>query len=123
MGETEDEFRGRPTTRFHEIPSPEVVVRITATVFGVGRPAGGGSGNAICAYDDYWSSEFGGLDDYKTYRSYPFFPSLCLRDRLEAASAREVFFRERRGEIAQRRRRVDLEAEVAVEAVQGADGA
>ena len=48
-----------------------VHTNITATVFWVGEPQGGGSSenNAISAYDDAWQSHYGGVDDFTVIRS------------------------------------------------------
>ncbi|HZQ80510.1 MAG TPA: hypothetical protein VFB25_00885 [Gaiellaceae bacterium] len=49
---------------------------ITATVFWIGEPVGNGSteNNAISAYDDLWERHYGGFDDYRKVRTYPYFP-------------------------------------------------
>ena len=59
------------------VGSSPVHTGITATVFWVGEPVGGGSteDNAISAYDDDWLADYGGFDDYRTFRASPFFPS------------------------------------------------
>jgi hypothetical protein len=50
---------------------------ITATVFWIGEPVGNGSSedNALSAYDDRWQAHYGGFDDYRSVRGFPYFPA------------------------------------------------
>jgi hypothetical protein len=59
------------------VGSSPVHTGITATVFWIGEPVGNGSteDNAVSAYDDFWLADYGGFDDYRTFRTYPFFPA------------------------------------------------
>jgi hypothetical protein len=54
-----------------------VHTQITATVFWIGEPVGNGSteDNSVSAYDDSWLVDYGGFDDYRYFRTSPFFPS------------------------------------------------
>lgn len=49
-----------------------VHTNITATVFWVGEPKGGGSSedNALSAWDDAWEAHYGGYDDYQNRNGY-----------------------------------------------------
>jgi hypothetical protein len=55
---------------------------ITATVFWIGEPVGNGSSedNALSAYDDLWKEHYGGFDDYRSVRSFPYFPRFTPRE-------------------------------------------
>ena len=55
---------------------------ITATVFWIGEPVGNGSteNNAISAYDDHWLADYGGFDDWRSFRTFPFFPPFTPRE-------------------------------------------
>jgi hypothetical protein len=59
-----------------------VHTRITATVFWIGEPVGSGSteNNAVSAYDDRWLKHYGGVDDYRSVRRYPYFPHFVPRE-------------------------------------------
>lgn len=68
-------------------PSPSigaypVHTGITATVFWIGEPVGNGStnDNSVSAYDDNWLADYGGFDDYRSFRSPPYFPSFMPRE-------------------------------------------
>ena len=55
---------------------------ITATVFWIGEPVGKGSteNNAVSAYDDRWLEHYGGVDDHKYVRRFPYFPRFVPRE-------------------------------------------
>jgi hypothetical protein len=55
---------------------------ITATVFWIGEPVGNGSSedNALSAYDDHWLAHYGGFDDYRSVRRFPYFPPFTPRE-------------------------------------------
>ena len=63
-------------------PAYPVHSRITATVFWIGEPVGNGSSedNALSAYDDSWKAHYGGFDDYRTVRRFPYFPPFAPRE-------------------------------------------
>ena len=50
---------------------------ITATVFWIGEPVGNDSSedNSLSAYDDLWQAHYGGFDDYRSVRRFPYFPA------------------------------------------------
>ena len=54
------------------IPYSGIHKNITATVFWVGEPQGGGSSedNAVSAWDDAWQTNYGGFDDYQNRNGY-----------------------------------------------------
>ena len=58
-------------------PAYPVHTGITATVFWIGEPVGNGSSedNALSAYDDRWQAHYGGFDDYRSVRPFPYFPA------------------------------------------------
>jgi hypothetical protein len=70
-----------PTNMPTSTPTPTIIetkyplhTNITATVFWVGEPVGGGSSedNALSAWDDNWQGSFGGFDDpYNRNGYYP----------------------------------------------------
>ncbi|HKI91575.1 MAG TPA: hypothetical protein VJ986_04690 [Gaiellaceae bacterium] len=62
--------RGTPTIRY------PVHANVVATVFWVGEPKGNGSSedNALSAWDDRWLQHYGGVDDPRKRRPYPYFP-------------------------------------------------
>ena len=68
------QLRGAPVYPVH--------TRITATVFWIGEPVGNGSSedNALSAYDDLWKAHYGGFDDYRTVRRFPYFPPFTPRE-------------------------------------------
>jgi hypothetical protein len=55
---------------------------ITATVFWIGEPLGSGSteNNAVSAYDDRWLKHYGGIDDPRYVRRFPYFPRFAPRE-------------------------------------------
>ncbi len=58
-------------------PHYPVHANVTATVFWVGEPKGNGSSedNSVSAWDDRWLEHYGGFDDPRTRRPYPYFPT------------------------------------------------
>jgi hypothetical protein len=64
------------------VSSYPIHTNITATIFWIGEPVGSGSteDNSVSAYDDDWLADFGGFDDYRTFRTYPFFPSFTPKE-------------------------------------------
>lgn len=60
----------------HRARTYPVHTGVTATVFWIGEPVGNGStaDNAVSAYDDRWEQHYGGFDDPRSVRRYPYFP-------------------------------------------------
>jgi hypothetical protein len=65
-----------------DAPVYPVHTGITATVFWIGEPVGNGSSedNALSAYDDLWQAHYGGFDEYRTVRRFPYFPPFRPRE-------------------------------------------